>query len=435
MKLKRESIGVMIFAIILSLFTGCAMNKEPTRQQQAVPVEVTMWVHQQFENEAEFYERRIKQFNEAYEGRIHVTLIPLERFQYEEQVKAATYTGQLPDIILVDSPDVPAYAEEGTIVPMNEYVSEEFLSDFLPSTIQQGTYKNQFYQLAGQESSVVLYYNIRMLKQAGINPPTTIEEAWTWDQLLENAIKLTKSRVYGLNMYYNYNDTEWFTYAFLPFVWSNGGEIVGPDGYTVEGYLNGPKTVEAFDFIGKIFRAGVTNTSIRNTDFQEGNAAMAFNGAGYINILKEESPNLEWGMIPYSVSPNTRTQVTPSGNWGYSITSNSKHPEEAFEVINWMTNQQSNLDIYNITGNPPARKSVYNEIPQYQQLPEKIAADQLFTTARVRPRTPIYPILSENFAKAFKAVVSGKEAQKTLDEAVISAQREIEQYKKIHEKK
>lgn len=417
--------GLISYILSSSSIKKYTIRAKTARQVENGPVELTMWVHQLFSSEGQFYQKRIDQFNGVYKDKIHVTLVGIPRPGYEKEVEAAIYSNQLPDIIAVDGPDVARFVELGAIIPVDEYVDDEFLSDFLPSIIEQGTYKDKLYHLGVYESSVVLYYNKLMLKQAGIRVPTRIEEAWTWDELLENAKILTKPRVYGLNMYYDYSETEWFPYAFLPLVWSNEGDIVAPDGFTVQGYLNGPKTVEVFDFIGKVFKEGVANTSLKNTDFQNARAAMMFQGPWLVAELKENHPTLEWGMIPYPVSPNTQKQVTPSGSWGFSITSNSKNPKEAFEVIKWMTNQQSNRELYEVIKMPPSRESVLNEIPEFEQSPEKIIADQLTTTARSRPKTPIYPILSQSFADAFKAVASGQDAQQALDEAVKNVEAEV----------
>lgn len=83
-----------------------------------------------------------------------------------------------------------------------------------------------------------------------------------------------------------------------------------------------------------------------------------------------------------------------------------------------MLSPESMIQEHEATGVIPGRKSVLNEIPEYQVLPEKIMVDQLLSTARSRPKTPVYPVISENFANAYKAVALGEDAQKALDDAV-----------------
>lgn len=426
--MKNNPVRFLCLFTLLFLLIGCTIQNKLYRQNEIQPVELTMWVHQLFSPEGEAYQRRISEFNESYKGKIHVTLIGIPRPGYETQLEAAAGSGKLPDIITVDGPDVAKYVETGALIPMDEYIDKDFLSDFLPSIIDQGTYKDKLYHLGPYESSVVLYYNKDLLQQARIQVPTTIEGSWTWDQLLENAKKLSRLKVYGLNLYDDYYETEWFTYAFLPFVWSNGGDIISSDGSTVEGYLNSPQTIEALEFIGKIFKEGLTNPSLKNIDFQTKKAAMVFDGPWLAAELKENYPDLRWGMMPYPVSPNTKKQVTPSGSWGFSITSNSKNPKEAFEVIKWMTNKDSTKSLYTATQMPPARKSVFNEIAEFKELPEKIIADQLLNTAHPRPKTPVYPILSQSFTDALKGVASGLDAKEALDYEAMKVERELKKY-------
>jgi len=52
------------------------------------------------------------------------------------------------------------------------------------------------------------------------------------------------------------------------------------------------------------------------------------------------------------------------------------------------------------------------------------------TTSRTRPKTPLYPLLSDKFAESFKKVASGENAQEVLDSAAKTIEAEIKKYKK-----
>lgn len=69
---------------------------------------------------------------------------------------------------MVDGPYVSTYAENGLIIPIEEYISSEDKEDLMPGTLMQNTYNGKLYAYSITESSVALYYNIDMLKAAGI---------------------------------------------------------------------------------------------------------------------------------------------------------------------------------------------------------------------------------------------------------------------------
>ena len=67
-------------------------------------------------------------------------------------------------------------------------------------------------------NSLALYYNKKLLTDAGVSAPPQ-----TWDQLTETATKTTKSPVYGIA--FSAVNTEEATWQWEPFLWSNGGSL------------------------------------------------------------------------------------------------------------------------------------------------------------------------------------------------------------------
>lgn len=89
-------------------------------------------------------------------------------------------SGDLPDVLTVDGPNIAAYAENGIIQPLAKLTDEE-KSVYLDSIIQQGTYNNKLYALGAMESSVGLYYNKDILAEAGVEVPDA-DHPWTWSE-------------------------------------------------------------------------------------------------------------------------------------------------------------------------------------------------------------------------------------------------------------
>lgn len=100
----------------------------------------------------------------------------------------------------MDGPNLANYAYSGLLAPIDEYYTEEELKDFVPSSLQQGSYNGSMYAVSLGEGIINLYYNKTMFAEAGIEVPQTVEDAWTWDEFYEICKTLTTDDVYGTNM-------------------------------------------------------------------------------------------------------------------------------------------------------------------------------------------------------------------------------------------
>ena len=132
----------------------------------------------------------------------------------ENKINAAVMSGDLPDIITVDGPNISAYAANGIIQPLGKISSEE-KSQYLNSIIEQGTVDKKLYALGAMESSVGLYYNKDIIEKAGISIPT-MDNPWTWDEFYEVCNKLSKTIEkgdYPLDMIFPTGETTIYYYA------------------------------------------------------------------------------------------------------------------------------------------------------------------------------------------------------------------------------
>ncbi|SDN39158.1 fructooligosaccharide transport system substrate-binding protein [Fictibacillus solisalsi] len=424
--------GVLLLFCLIFAFSmaGCSNDKQgASGSEKGGEVKLKMWAHQGQPKEVDFYKKRIDEFNKEHKGKINVKLdiIPSGTgHAYEDKINAAATSNGLPDVLDMDGPFVGNYAATGILSPIDDYVEKSDKQDFAKSIIQQGTYDGKLYALGAMESSIVVFYNKKLLKEAGIQAPETLDKAWTWDQFMEASKKLTKGDVRGLTMHMDLGVGEWLTYMGSVFVWSNDGLLLNNDRTKAEGYLNGPESVEALNYVKGLFKSKVVSVSNGPADFEEGKAAMMIGGVWLIPGF-EDYKNLDWEMTYF---PYSKKKVSPSGSWAFGVSSQSQHPKEAAEVVKWMSNKDSVIEISKITGMPPARESAFKEIKEYDKLPKKVIKDQVLNTAKARPATPAYPVLSAKFAEAFQAAALGQDVKQELDKAAKDTDRELERFKK-----
>ncbi|KUL45148.1 extracellular solute-binding protein [Streptomyces regalis] len=86
--------------------------------------------------------------------------------------------------------------------------------------------------IPNQSDCLALYYNIWMLQDAGVRPPTT------WDELASAAERLTSGDRFGLAL--SAIRTEEGVFQFLPFLWQAGGDLdtFATDGATALSFLD-----------------------------------------------------------------------------------------------------------------------------------------------------------------------------------------------------
>ena len=130
--------------------------------------------------------------------------------------------GTPPDLFLLNYRFYGQFAARGVLEPIESRVddSEVFQQeDFYEQAMNAFRFNGTLTCLPQNISSLVVYYNKDLFKEAGVAEP---KEGWKWADMVAAAKKLKKGRrgkaeVYGV---------EASLIRVAPFVWSNGGEVV-----------------------------------------------------------------------------------------------------------------------------------------------------------------------------------------------------------------
>ncbi len=414
MKKKVLSV-VMAAAMMTSVFSATAVTASAADAE-----ELTIWVHETDSPEGQLYKTLVDEFNKEYEGTYHATLTQIARSGdaggYDDKVNAAITNGGLPDVFTVDGVAVAQYADANAIVPIGDYFKEDELADFNPSIIQQGTYNDELYTLGVMDSSVGVFYNKDMFEKAGIEPATA-EKPWTLAQLEDAAKKLTTDDCYGITMSLDAKD-ETCIYFFLPLIYSQDSSVLDKDGETAEGFLNGDATKNVFNWIKDMADNGYVSATPAENSFELGQAAMALTGSWEPGNLAKYDIN--WGLMPMPVYDENSTPASACGSWTFAMSSNcsDEKKEGAAELIRFMTSTDASARMYEANAMPPARSSAFEKIDAFNEEPLNVFSYQLQNTAKARPVSVYYPILSNQFATALQNVLTGMEVDEALDQAV-----------------
>lgn len=427
-KLRRKvMVTLLAGSMAAAMLTGCGQGSSGQKAAEAETaadgsMELTIWVHEtDSSEEGKHYARLVEAFNEQYAGKYHASLSQIARSGdaggYDDKVNAAISNGGLPDVYTVDGVTVAQYADAGAIVPIDSYFTEEELSDFNPSIIQQGTYNGKLYTLGAMDSSVGIYYNKDMFEAAGITPATA-ENPWTLDELTEAAKKLTTEDCFGITMSLDAKD-ETMIYFFLPLIQSQGSNILSEDGLLTEGYLNGEATVNVLTWIKDMADNGYVSATPAENSFELGQAAMALTGAWEpANLAK--FPEIDWGLMPMPKYDSSSKAVSACGSWTFAVSGQcaEEKKEGAAELVRFMTSKDAAAGMFAANAMPPSRQSAFAEIEEFNQEPLSVFQYQLTNTAQARPVSVNYAVASNQFATAVQNVLTGMDVKEALDQAV-----------------
>lgn len=427
-------------AISLAAFslTGCTKNIKPGDIAGFDDGEeyLSIWVHSIEETpEGEAYRQAVDSFNETYNGKYFANIEFIPRNDsgggYSDKVNASVLSGDLPDVLTVDGPNIAAYAANGIIQPLAS-LSDEERAVYLDSILEQGTYNDQLYALGAMESSVGLYYNKDIISEAGIEIPAP-DAPWTFTEFFEILEQLKpvmdNKNGYPLDMTFPVGEASIYYYA--PFIWSNGGDFVSEDGLTVDNIFNSEKNASAMSYFkGLADKKYMSAVPIENL-FESGRAAFKFDGAWEVNTIYQSYPDVNLGVAPYIVGDNWNGEkYTPTGSWTYAASSETDNIEGATELVKWMSGVESGLMLFEKTKSLPSTYAAYEQISLFSEDENyKALYEQLRDYGHPRPKTPAYPQLSSMFQQSLENIaLSGKDAGEQLDKATERINDKLERY-------
>ena len=218
-----------------------------------------------------------------------------------------------------------------------------------------------------------LYYNADLFEAAGVDPlPTKPEDAFTWDELVEVAKKLTvdqngntpndpgfdrtQIRQYGLRFEHNQQ-------TYMCMVKANGGDYVNADGTAFA--LTESPAAEALQKMAdaiNVAQVSPTPAEVKSipagaVSLISGQTAIYMGGQWNLLDLGESGVNFGVGILPKGAAGFASTGAQGS----LSIFVSSPHQEEAYLLWKYLTNPESSLKLHQSGLWMPLMSSWYEE--------------------------------------------------------------------------
>jgi multiple sugar transport system substrate-binding protein len=341
------------------------------------------------------------------------------------RILAATTSGKGPDVLNIGNTWSPSLQATGALLPFDDATlstvggKSRFLAGSLSATGAPGKPPTAvpLYSLA-----YGLYYNKKLFADAGIAQPPQ-----TWDELVADGKKLTKSGQWGLAVEGS-NPSENAHHAFT-FGQQYGADAFNPSGkaqFDSAGMMAGIKRYVGFMANDKIVNPSdaeyANNQSV--TDFATGKAAMLLWQAADSSLKSH-------GMSPddYAVAPVPFEQPTPPGGKhvnsmvagiNLAVFANTKHKDAALKFVKFMVSDDEQRTLNKTYGSMPTVQSAYTDAA-FQTPQVKVFQDTLANSAAPLPAVPEESQFETLVGAAVKDLFADAASGKPLTDDAIKA--------------
>ena len=276
----------------------------------------------------------------------------------------------------------PADAITGT------YKAQAVAGTLVPA-LNTAIWKGQLYAVPDNTNTQLLWYRSDLVPK----PPAT------WAEMIADAEQLAKE---GKPHYIEIQGAQYEggTVWFNTMVSSVVAFVVRPAAAQI---TLGAPAVKALTIMKQLATSTAADPSMsvqkeneNRLQMEAGNAAFMLNYPFVYPGMKMDNPKLfkvfKWALYP-SVNPGQPAKVT-IGGIDLAVIAYSQHMDLAFQAALCLRNRENQLIGANVGGVPPTIASLYNDPKLFANYPFHADILQALQNASVRPKTPVYQVVS-----------------------------------------
>lgn len=301
----------------------------------------------------------VEQYNESQdEVEVQMEISPWDVFF--QKLLPSIAAGKGPDLMAMDSVQLPQYASRGVLEPLDGYYEDEAneADALVTSAVDATEWEGTRYGVPMNFTTLLLYWNKDMFREAGLDPESPPAD---WDEFEEAAKKTTvdengdgRPEQYGLAI------ADHATIAMWPILfWGNGGGVVSEDGS--EAILGEPETIEAMDRWGSLVREDkIAPVGLAGADadklFQSKKAAMEIVGPWMTTGF--EDAGIDFGLAPPPEGPAGPVTLGTSVSFAVNSKTSDEQKEAAQDFVKFWNSQESQVYWSVNSGFPPNRTDI-----------------------------------------------------------------------------
>ena len=316
------------------------------------PIEIEVWHYFDSSSDKDLIVQWIEEYNNI-QDKVHVTGTYVSRPELMNQYIIGAVSGELPDIGMVDSPDMASYISLGVFEDITEQLNAwGELDYFYPGPLSSCMDpEGNLYGLPQNSNCLCLAVNMDLLAAAGYN-----EAPDSLDELLEIAKATTDpaNSVYGMAMCCI--GTEEGTFQMLPWLRS----VVDGVGVNVDN-LTAPSAVAGLSALAELINSGSMSKECVNwtqadawTQFCTGKAAMVECGTWHLAMTDEmtEEFNYQIVLLPTGAEGTSTSTI---GGENFGVCSGAVDVDACVDFLIWMCSKENEKAWAENAGKIPTR--------------------------------------------------------------------------------
>ena len=371
-----------------------------------------------------------------------IKLKPIYSGTYQESiVKALTAmkSGEPPVLSVLLSTDMFTLIDEDAIVDWTGLATsaddQAWMKSFYPAFMENSQTGGKVWGIPFQRSTIVLYWNKDMFKDAGFDPN---KAPANWKEMLQYAQKLTKRDAAG-------NVTQWgvqvpssgFPYwLFQGFTTPNNVALMNKSGNQT--YFDNPGVIEALQYWvdlshkHKVMPPGIIEWGTTPKDFFEKKIAMMWTTTGNLTNVKNNA-KFDFGV---AMLPAAKRRGSPTGGGNFYLFKKSTPAQQqaALKFVKWITSAERAAQWGIETGYVAVRPQAWETVA----LRKYAAGFPAASIARDQLEFSVAELSTHDNQRVTKALNDGLQAAltgtKKPEQAMKDAQREAERILRPHRK-
>jgi multiple sugar transport system substrate-binding protein len=284
-----------------------------------------------------------------------------ETSSYQDVLKTEIAAGTAPDVFWIPGTDVADFATRGLILNASELAAADAdfgVDAFYPGPMEFLTFNPEtgaadaLWGLPRDVSTFVLYLNLDLLAEAGVDDPRELAAngEWDWDAFLATA---DATRALGSDVFGYGANAWWGPYG----VWLNaaGGGFFTEDRLACG--LDSAESLAGLEFQRSLYQeydVAVPYGEDSEPPFRAGKVAMFQNGRWATPGIR--TVDFNWDVVELPKGPSGSM-----GNWlfwgAYVINANTPNPEAAWALVKALTTAETQGKVSALGTNIPSRVS------------------------------------------------------------------------------
>ncbi len=384
---------------------------------------LTWYINPDAGGQAEIASRCTEEAGGAY--RIETAQLPRESSQQREQlIRRLAAADSSIDLISLDPPYIPEFAEAGFLAPVPEDVAERVTDGVVQSAIDGATWDEEIVAVPFWANTQLLWFKKSVAEAAGLN----MEEPVTWEQLVQ-AAEAQDSQIAAQGI-----RAEALTVWVNALIESAGGSIIeetAEDPGDVQLGLTSDAAAEAAEVMRNVSTVGgpafsTAGEDANVTDFEDGDAGFMVNwpfvwgralGAVEAGTLDASVPE-DYGWALYPRVLEDEPSAPPYGGINLGIGAFSENVDAAFEAAECIVSEENQAYYFISNGNPAAKASVYDDPEVLDVFPQAPLIRESLELAAPRPQTVYYSEVSGALQRVYhpaSSVVPGETGEEASE--------------------